>query len=345
MNKIKVAIVGVGNCTSNLIQGLEYYKNNNMSKGLMKKYIGSYAVTDIEIVAAVDIAENKVHKDLSEAIFEFPNCTAKVCNVPKMGVIVKRGVTLDGLGNNLRNIVKESKDVPDDFEKILKDSGANVLVILLPSAAEEAALYYSKLALNLGVNVVNGIPVLLSRNEELVEMAKRNKACLIGDDFKSQIGGAILHRTLLGLLSLRGIEINKSYQINFAGNTDFLNLIERGKQKHESKKRSVSSTINHDINLAINVSYVENMDDNKTCIIYIEGTNFSGCPVRIETKLEVVDSANASGVIVDAIRYAMVSQEIGIYGYAKEASAFLMKSPLVQMDEKDAQFILDRKYK
>lgn len=345
MKELKIAIVGVGNCASSLIQGIEFYKNTPTRKGLINEKIGDYGIENLRVVAAFDIAANKVGKDLSEAIFEYPNCTEEVYIPPKLDVKVQMGPVLDGMSDALFEFVEVSDNEVCDVKKVLINSEADVMVILLPTAAREACYYYARTALELGICVVNGIPVLLTHDRRIVELAEENKTCIVGDDFKSQIGGAILHRTLLSLLDMRGINIKKTHQLNFAGNTDFLNLIDRGRTKHESKKRSVVSLINQNVDIDINVSYLPNNRDNKTCIIHIEGENFSCCPITIDAQLCVVDSPNASGVMIDALRYVKVAKENGEFGLLNTVSAFYMKSPVSQMHDSEAYEILQKKYR
>ncbi|MBP2098949.1 inositol-3-phosphate synthase [Enterococcus rivorum] len=332
--KIKVAIVGIGNCASNLIQGIDYYKNNSdLDIGLMHREVGGYDIGDIEIVVAFDIDEHKVGKDLSEAIFAEPNCTKKICSVSYKGVKVKKGPVLDGWNKHLGKFVKLSNEQPVNVKVELIRSEVDVLVVLLPSGSNDACRFYVEEALKAGISVVNGIPVFLSQDPNIIELAEKNKVAIIGDDFKSQIGGTIFHHTLLNLLKIRGVQVNNSHHINYAGNMDFWNLMTpRGDDKHKSKANGVKSG-SEEIDLSVNVTYLENQKDNKTCRIYIEGQNFGGCPVTIEGKLTVVDSANSSGVLVDAIRCLMVAKDNSIYGYLEEPSAYYMKSPKVQMLE------------
>lgn len=336
--EIRIAIAGIGNCASNLIQGLEFYSANREELvGLRERNAGGYDVSDIKVVAAFDVASNKVGKDLSDAIFEYPNCTQKIYNVKKMGIIVQKGPTLDGWGEHFQDFYSISSEEDVDVEAVLKEKNVDVLVIMIPTGSHNACYQYIKSALNAGVSVVNGIPVLASHDEEIVELAKRNKVAIVGDDFKSQIGGTILHHTLLNLLQNRGVDIAKSYQLNYAGNMDFLNLVTpRGNEKHKSKKRGVTAGINDIDDVSINVSYLENQDDNKTCQIYIEGYNFGRCKVTLESKLTVVDSANSSGVVIDAIRCLMVAKRKKIYGRLEAASAYFMKSPYKQIPDEEA---------
>ena len=338
MRKINVAIVGIGNCASNFVQGIEYYKKEpNSSDGLMYRKVGDYDISDISIVAAFDIAEGKVGKDLSEAIFASPNCTEKICDMPQIGVTVKRGPVLDGWDTHFEGVVKVFETDSCDIKEILIESQTDIMVILLPTGAKLACYEYMKTALNLGIGVVNGIPVLATHDESIIKLAEDNKACIIGDDFKSQIGGTILHHSLLHLLNMRGIVVKKSYQLNYAGNTDFLNLMtNRGNDKHASKKRGIIAGEYDDLDISVNVSYIENQCDNKSCIIVIEGENFAGCPVKLECKLNVVDSANSSGVLVDAIRSIAIAKKLGMYGRLDGPSAYFMKSPYIQMPDEKA---------
>jgi myo-inositol-1-phosphate synthase len=338
MAQIKVAIAGVGNCASNFIQGIEYYKNNPESDlGLMHRKAGNYDITDIKVVAAFDIAEGKVGKDISEAIYAYPNCTENVATVSPTGVIVKKGPVLDGWDEHLGEYVTLSKESEVDIKQELIDSEAEILVVILPTGSKKACLKYVTEALSAGVSVVNGIPVFVSQRSEVTQMALDNKAAIVGDDFKSQIGGTIFHHTLLNLLKIRGVQVDKSYHINYAGNMDFWNLTtDRGQDKHRSKANGIKAGGNGDVDLSVNVTYLENQGDNKTCRVYIEGKNFSGCPVTLEGKLTVVDSANSSGVLVDLIRCLKIAKEKKIYGYLEEPSAYYMKSPKVQMLEEIA---------
>ena len=337
MSRIRVAIAGIGNCASNLIQGIEYYKKSKNRVGLMNASLGGYDVTDIDIVAAFDISKEKVGKDISDAIFATPNCTPKVSDVPFKGIEVKKGPVLDGWNDIFEYKFHISEANTVDIGEALLSSRAEILLIMLPTGSREAAYVYAKAALENGVSVINGIPVLLSRNDEIVAIANKKRVCIVGDDFKSQIGGTILHNSLLQLLQLRGIKVNSTYQLNYGGNMDFYNLqTDRGKEKHESKERGIMSGYDSELNCSINVSYLENLGDNKTCRIRVEGVNFSECPVTIDCTMTVVDSANASGVIIDAIRCIKAAQERGIYGYLAAPSAFYMKSPVEQMSNEKA---------
>ena len=344
MNEIRVAIAGVGNCASNLIQGIEYYsKHHNSTNGLMHRKMGKYDITDIHVVAAFDISDAKVGKDLSEAIFCPPNCTQHIVDVKKMGVIVQKGPVLDGWGSHFSEFFSVSNESEVDVGAVLKERRVDVLVIMIPTGSKEACYEYIKAAFLNGVSVVNGIPVLASHDNDIIQLAKDCKVSIVGDDFKSQIGGTILHHALLSLLQERGVDVKETYQLNYAGNMDFLNLVtERGRSKHESKKRGISAGYNDQLNIDVNVSYLENQRDNKTCQIWISGTNFGGCDVSLECKLTVVDSANSSGVVCDAIRCSAIAKEKKIYGRLEGPSAYYMKSPYRQITDTDARLMIEQ---
>lgn len=342
MSRIKVAIAGVGNCASNLIQGIEYYRQNPDNQiGLTYRCIGGYDVADIDFVAAFDIAESKVGMDLSEAIFGSPNCTDNITSVPNLGVVVQKGPVLDGWDTHLSDYVKVSDAIECDVKQVLSNAKPDILLILIPTASEKACYLYAKAALELGISVVNGIPVLLTHDPEIVQLAVSNSACIVGDDMKSQIGGTILHYSLMHLLEMRGVNVDSTYQINYAGNTDFVNLVERGASKHASKARGIMAGTSFDSGISVNVTYVENQKDLKTCRISIKGKNFGNCPITLDTELTVIDSANSSGILVDVIRCIMVSKMKGQYGRLEAPSAFYMKSPLVQIPDEDAKKAID----
>lgn len=338
MRKVKVAIAGIGNCASNFIQGIEYYKQfSNEKIGLVKRKLGNYDVSDIEVVAAFDISKNKVGKKLSDAIFSFPNNTEKIVDMINNETVVNMGPVLDRWGEHFKDFIEISSEKPVKIEEVLTKNKVDILVIMLPTGSDKACKEYVKAALKAGVNVINGTPTFISNNNDIVREFENKKLALIGDDFKSQIGGTILHHTLLKLLEQRGVSVDNSYHINYAGNMDFYNLItKRGEKKHISKKNGIKSLLNKEIDLSVNVTYIKNQRDNKTCRIYIEGKNFGGCPVTLEGKLTVVDSANSSGVLIDAIRYLKISIENGNYGYLEIPSACFMKSPRKHMLEEEA---------
>ena len=344
MKPIRVAIAGVGNCASNFVQGLEYYKKNpSVCSGLMHRCAGGYDISDIKIAAAFDISASKVGKDLSEAIFEAPNCTECISEVPFLNVRVEKGPVLDGWGTHFAPFFEVSSENPVNIGETLLREQIDVLVIMIPTGAKDACYTYIKEALGAGVSVVHGIPVLASHDSSIVDMAIKNNAAIIGDDFKSQIGGTILHHTLVDLLNKRGVAINNTYQLNYAGNMDFLNLTtERGAEKHQSKKRGIIGDSNSALDISVNVSYLANQKDNKTCEIYINGQNFGGSKVEIECKLKVVDSANSSGVVCDAIRCLKIAKDRKIFGRLDAPSAFYMKSPYTQMDDSKANELVSK---
>lgn len=343
-SQIRVAIAGVGNCASNFIQGLFYYRESGSTQGsgLMHPEMCGYRVSDIVPVAAFDIDARKVGKDLSEAVFAGPNCTPRICDVPKLGVPVCMGPVMDGYTEHLGKYVKLAQEEPVDVAEALKRAKADVLVIMLPTGSEQAARHYARAAFDAGAGIVNGIPVLLSSDPEYVEMAKKARAPMVGDDFKSQIGGTVLHRALLETLVNRGINIRKTYQINYGGNTDFYNLVDRGSSKHASKMRGARGPLQLDsTDFSVNVSHIELLGDTKICRIEAEGENFGGAPVHLEAKLTVVDSANSSGILVDAVRACKIGLDRGIGGPIESFSSYLMKSPPVQKSDAEARRLID----
>lgn len=349
MGKVKTAIIGVGNCASSLIQGIFYYKNakeNEFVPGLMHVNLGGYHIKDIEFVCTFDINETKVGKDLSEAIFSFPNNTYKFSNVPKLGVVVHRGPTIDGLGKYLRGYIKESDEKSVDVKKILQESGADVVINFLPVGAEEATRWYIQQALEAGCGVVNAIPVFIASDPQWQRRFKEANLPIIGDDVKSQVGATILHRTIVNLFLDRGMIIDKTYQLNIGGNTDFLNMLER--ERLDSKKKSKTMAVlsqfhsrgvmmkEEDIHVSPS-DYVEWLRDNKVCYLRIEGRHFGDVPMTLECKLSVEDSPNSAGVVIDAIRIVKLAMDNGIGGVLAEPSAYLMKSPPVQMKDDEAR--------
>lgn len=353
MKEIRIAVIGVGNCTSALVQGIYYYRNIEVKKdevipGLIHPEIGSYRVSHINPVVAFDIDKRKVGKDLSEAIWEKPNCTQKFSEVPYMDVKVLMGPVMDGVSEHLKRYVEVSSEKPidnvDTVADILKENKVDVVVNNLPTGSEKASWFYAEAALEAGCGIVNGIPVLIANNREFAEKARRKKVPIVGDDYKSQLGGTILHRALLGLCIQRGIKITKTYQLNYGGNTDFWNLTDwgRGKTKHASKKRGVDPVIPYEVPLSVNVSHLEVLNDEKICRIEIWGENFGGTPVSIEAKLHVVDSPNSAGVMVDAIRCCKLALDRGIGGVLESVSSYLMKSAPVQYpNDEEARKAMD----
>ncbi len=353
MGKIKTAIIGVGNCASSLVQGVFYYKNaseKDFVPGLMHVNLGGYHIKDIEFVGAFDINDVKVGKDLSEAIFSFPNNTYKFSEVPLIGVKVLRGPSLDGLGKYLRGYINESKEKPVDVKKALKDSGAEVVINFLPVGSEEATRWYIEQALEVGCGVVNAIPVFIASDPEWQKRFKEKGVPIIGDDVKSQVGATILHRTIVNLILDRGMIVDRTYQLNIGGNTDFLNMLERERlnSKRKSKTMAVLSQLHKrgvmmkEESIHVGPSdYVEWLKDNKVCYLRIEGRHFGDVPMSLECRLSVEDSPNSAGVVIDAIRLIKLAMDNGISGVLEAPSAYLMKSPPVQMTDHEAKVLTE----
>jgi myo-inositol-1-phosphate synthase len=343
MGNIKIAIAGVGNCASSLIQGIFYYKdvnsNNELVPGLMNNVLGGYKISDIKPVAAFDIDERKVGKDLSEAIFSPPNCTKIFCkDIPKIGVEVNMAPILDGVANHMKNYPKDktfsvSKEKPVDVAKVLKETKADVLINYMPVGSEEATKFYAKACLEAKVAFINAMPIFIASNQEWVKKFKDKRIPIVGDDIKSQVGATIVHRTLTKLFSDRGVKIERTYQLNTGGNTDFLNMLERSrlKSKKISKTQSVQSQLPVPLeqeNIHIGPSdYVPWQKDNKICFIRIEGRKFGNIPVELELRLSIEDSPNSAGVMIDAIRCAKIGLDRNIGGTLTSISAYTMKSP------------------
>jgi myo-inositol-1-phosphate synthase len=344
MGKVKVAIAGVGNCASSLIQGVEYYKDakeDQFVPGLMHVNFGGYHVRDIEFVAAFDIDTNKVGRDLSEAIFTPPNCTIKFSDVPKLGVEVMKGEVLDGLGKYLKPVVPvDPTQKPVDVAKVLRDSGAEVLVSYMPVGSYHATRYYAQAALDAGVGYVNCIPEFVVSGKEWAEKFEKAGLPCAGDDIKSQVGATILHRMLAKLLIDRGVKVEESYQLNIGGNNDFLNMVEeeRLSSKRVSKTEAVASQVPYEVPLRIGPSdYVSFLKDNKVCYIYMRGKKFGDIPLAIDVKLSVEDSPNSAGVVIDAIRAVKLALDREIGGPLIGVSAYFFKHPPVQMPDTDAK--------
>ena len=333
-SKIKVGILGIGNCASSLVQGLEYYKINDTENGLISDVIGGYRVSDIEIVAAFDINKNKVGLDISEAIFTEPNNTTKFSEVPKLNVEVSPGKVLDGIGKFVKDIIEPVKD-SDAVVEVLKSSGAEILVNLLPVGSDEAVKFYADCAIEASVGFINCIPVFIARDKEWYQKFADNNVPLIGDDIKSQVGATIVHRALAQLFSDRGINLKRSYQLNVGGNMDFLNMLEedRLQTKRTSKTTSVTSVANKGKGMEKGTvrigpsDYVEWLEDRKKAFIRLEGEAFGGVPLNIELQLEVWDSPNSAGVVIDAIRYMTFFAMKKDLKSLDLVSAWLMKAP------------------
>ena len=346
MGNLKVAIVGVGNCASSLVQGVEYYREADAGSsvpGLMHVQFGDYHIRDIEFVAAFDVDAKKVGHDLSEAIVASENNTITICDVPPTGVIVSRGHTLDGLGKYYREMIVESDDQPVDVVATLKESGANVLVCYLPVGSEQAAKYYAQCDIDAGVAFVNALPVFIAGTKEWADKFTAAGVPIVGDDIKSQIGATITHRVLAKLFEDRGVTVDRTYQLNVGGNMDFMNMLERERleSKKISKTQSVTSQLRDEIparNVHIGPSdYVAWLDDRKWAFVRLEGRNFGDIPLSLEYKLEVWDSPNSAGIIIDAIRAAKIAQDRGIGGPILSASSYFMKSPPVQYSDDEAK--------
>jgi len=340
--KIRVAIVGVGNCASSLVQGRYYYADaaeTDLVPGLMHVNLGGYHVRDIEFVAAFDVDRTKVGKDLSEAIFAGQNNTYKFAEVPHIGVSVERGMTHDGLGKYLSEVIEKAPGPTADIVGILREREVDVMVSYLPVGSEQATKWYVEQALQAGVAFVNAIPVFIGREPYWQRRFAEAGLPIIGDDIKSQVGATIAHRVLTRLFMDRGVRIDRTYQLNFGGNTDFLNMLERERleSKKISKTNAVTSMIDYEIgdeNVHVGPSdYVPWLKDRKWCHIRMEGTTYGDVPLNLELKLEVWDSPNSAGVITDAIRCAKLGLDRGLAGTLVAASSYFMKSPPLQIHD------------
>jgi myo-inositol-1-phosphate synthase len=346
MGSIRVAIVGVGNCASSLVQGVEYYKDADPEgkvPGLMHVQFGPYHVRDVEFVAAFDVDAKKVGQDLSHAIIASENNTIKICDVPPSGVVVQRGHTLDGLGKYYREMVTESDDLPVDVVAALREAEADVLVCYLPVGSEQAAKFYAQCALEARVAFVNALPVFIAGTKEWADRFTAAGVPIVGDDIKSQLGATITHRVLAKLFEDRGVTVDRTYQLNVGGNMDFMNMLERERleSKKISKTQSVTSQLQGEIaprNVHIGPSdYVAWLDDRKWAFVRLEGRNFGDVPLSLEYKLEVWDSPNSAGIIIDAIRAAKIAKDRGLGGPVLSASSYFMKSPPVQCSDDEAR--------
>ncbi len=338
-NPVRVAIIGVGNCASSFVQGVEFYKNARKSDfvpGLMHPVLGGYHIRDIEFVAAIDIDKNKVGTDLSEAIFTKPNNTVTFAEVPRKDVTVARGMTHDGLGKYLSQIIEKAPGATADIVGILKETQADVVVNYLPVGSEEATKWYTEQILTAGCAMVNCIPVFLAREPYWQKRFVEAGVPIIGDDIKSQVGATIVHRVLTRLMRERGVKLERTSQLNVGGNTDFLNMLERERleSKKISKTNAVTSQLDYDMgadNVHIGPSdYVPWLDDRKWAYIRMEGRTFGDVPLNIELKLEVVDSPNSAGIVIDAVRCAKIGLDRGLAGSLEGPSSYFMKSPPVQ---------------
>ncbi|MDH3890346.1 MAG: inositol-3-phosphate synthase [candidate division Zixibacteria bacterium] len=346
MGKVRVAIIGVGNCASSLVQGVEYYKkakDEDQVPGLMHVNLGGYHVRDVEFSAAIDIDKNKVGKDLSEAVFTKPNNTVVFSKVPKLGVKVMRGMTHDGLGHYLSQVIEKAPGDTVDIVKLLKDTKTDVVINYLPVGSEEATKWYVEQILEAGCGFVNCIPVFIAKEQYWQKRFKEKGLPVIGDDIKSQVGATIAHRVMTRLFLERGVRLDRTSQLNVGGNTDFLNMLERSRleSKKISKTNAVTSQLDYDIgdgNVHIGPSdYVEWLSDRKWAYIRMEGTTFGDVPLNVEMKMEVWDSPNSAGVVIDAVRCCKLALDNGVAGPLLEPSSYFKKSPPVQYTDDDAR--------
>lgn len=342
--EINVAIAGVGNCASSLVQGVEYYKDAAEGEdipGLMHVSFGGYHVGDVNFVAAFDIDANKVGKDLSEAIFTKPNCTEKFSDVPSLGVEVLRGQLKDGIGKYLRGKLPVDKtQEPVDVAQVLEDRDVDVLISYMPVGSYDASRFYAQEALKSGTGFVNSIPEFIVSSDEWAKKFEDAGVPCAGDYIKSQVGATILHRTITNLLKDRGVKVEESYQLNVGGNTDFLNMLEeeRLSSKRTSKTEAVSSQVPYEVPLRIGPSdYIPFLDDNKVCHIYAKGRKFGDVPLTIDVKLSVEDSPNSAGVVIDALRAVKLAKDRGVSGPLTSISAYSFKHPPIQMTDDEAR--------
>jgi myo-inositol-1-phosphate synthase len=336
MTSVRVAIVGVGNCAASLVQGVHYYRDADPAEqvpGLMHVRFGDYHVSDVEFVAAFDVDAKKVGRDLSEAIVASENNTIKLADVPPLGVTVRRGHTLDGLGKYYRQVVEESDEEPVDVAATLRESRADVLVCYLPVGSEDAARFYAQAAIDARVAFVNALPVFIAGTPQWAARFTEAGVPIIGDDIKSQVGATITHRVLAKLFEDRGVVLDRTMQLNVGGNMDFMNMLERERleSKKISKTQAVTSNVEHDLgrrNVHIGPSdYVAWLDDRKWAYVRLEGRAFGDVPLNLEYKLEVWDSPNSAGVIIDAVRAAKIAMDRGVGGPILSAASYFMKSP------------------
>jgi myo-inositol-1-phosphate synthase len=344
--KVRIGVIGVGNCASSLVQGIAFYgdvQGNEPVPGLMHAELGGYAVRDIEIACAFDVAAGKVGRDVADAIFTPPNNTFQFAKVPPTGVTVERGPTLDGIGKYLRDAIEEDGTAPADVGDVLRRSRTDVLVSYLPVGSEQATLWYAEQALEAGCAFVNCIPVFIASSPDWAEKFARRGLPIIGDDIKSQVGATIVHRLLANLFRERGVRIDRTYQLNFGGNTDFLNMLER--ERLESKKISKTQAVTSQIDVPLEAGnihvgpsdHVPWLTDRKWAYIRVEGTTFGGVPLNAELKLEVWDSPNSAGVVIDAVRCAKLAMDRGIAGPLTAPSSYFMKSPPQQFTDAEAR--------
>ena len=348
--KVRVAIVGVGNCASSLVQGVEFYRNarnDEFIPGLMHTSLGGLHVRDIEFSAAFDINVNKVGNDLGAAIFASPNNTVRFSEVPRLGVTVQRGATHDGLGQYLSEVIEQSDEPQVDVADVLKATRTDVVVNFLPVGSEIATRWYAEQALRAGCGFLNCIPVFIASDPRWASRFEQHGLPIIGDDIKSQVGATIVHRVLANLFRERGVKILRTYQLNFGGNTDFYNMLERSRleSKKISKTNAVTSQLDYDLgenNVHVGPSdHVPWLEDRKWCHIKIEGQTFGNVPLELDLKLEVWDSPNSAGVVIDAVRCCKLAMEQGLSGALEAPSAYFMKSPPRQFTDHKAKEMLE----
>ena len=349
--KVRVAIIGVGNCANSLLQGVEYYKDASPDEfvpGLMHVDLGGYHVRDVEFTAAFDVTKTKVGKDLADAIWAEPNDTIKFANVPKTGITVSRGMTHDGIGKYLSEVVEKAPGDTDDVVRILQETGTDVVVNYLPVGSEEATKWYTEQILNAGCAMVNCMPVFIAKGGYFGRQFEERGLPIIGDDIKSQVGATITHRVLTSLFRERGVRLDRTMQLNVGGNSDFLNMLERERleSKKISKTNAVTSMLDYDLgegNVHVGPSdHVPFLTDRKWAYIRMEGSSFGNVPLNIELKLEVWDSPNSAGIVIDAVRLAKLALDNGVAGALEGPSAYLMKSPPKQMPDDEAHDAVER---
>ena len=347
---IRVAIIGVGNCASSLVQGVHYYRNAKVGDkipGLMHVELGGYHLRDVEFVAAFDVDRNKVGKDLADAIYAAPNNTYRFADVPKTGVKVSRGMTHDGIGKYLASVVKKADGPTDDIVAILKERRVDVVISYLPVGSEEATKWYVEQILDAGCAFINCIPVFIGREPYWQKRFADRKLPIIGDDIKSQVGATITHRVLTRLFMDRGVRLDRTYQLNFGGNTDFLNMLERERleSKKISKTNAVTSMLDYEMDpndVHVGPSdYVPWLLDRKWCYIRMEGTTFGDVPLNAEVKLEVWDSPNSAGVVIDAIRCCKLALDRGLFGTIVAPASYFMKSPPKQIHDDRSRVMVE----
>jgi myo-inositol-1-phosphate synthase len=348
--KVRVAIIGVGNCASALVQGVEYYKDaaaDDFVPGLMHVDLGGYHIRDIEFTAAFDVTKDKVGKDLADAIWAHPNNTLKFADVPKTGIRVSRGMTHDGLGKYVSQIVEKAPGETDDVVGILKETGTDVVVNFLPVGSEAATKWYAEQILDAGCAMVNCMPIFIAREAYWQKRFQQAGLPIIGDDIKSQVGATISHRVLTTLYRKRGVKLDRTFQLNFGGNADFMNMLERERleSKKISKTNSIKSTLDYELgeqNIHVGPSdHVPWLEDRKWAYIRLEGTSFGDVPLNIELKIEVHDSPNSAGIVIDAVRLAKLALNNGISGTLEGPAAYFMKSPPVQYDDDEAHELVE----